>query len=123
VVYGKIKSIFERRKLGLKNAITSLPGWLKFLVVLLMSLLPALGLSMMRHGSRIGIWPWVGFAALLAFITFEVFRPSRVFLQPSYERSKDSSAAKRGLARDVALVILGALIGKLVEKAATFVFK
>ncbi len=113
-VYAKIKSIFDRRQLGIKNAITVLPTWLKgSLWALLGALIPSVCGWLVP--TRFGFWPAIGYAVLTLLGFVVLLRPSRVFLVRSHESSNLSSAAMKGYVRDFILIIIGALVAELVR--------
>jgi hypothetical protein len=111
-VYARIKSIFDQRQLQIKNVIEDLPGWLKVLSYSLVILFPNVviplgGLSLLTFCIL------VAYAVFFAFLTFTLFRSSRVFFVRSHEKVKISSAARRGYARDLIFLAIGALLGAL----------
>ena len=110
--YARIKSIFFRRQLRIKNALESLPKWLKILLFLLFCVAPAL---LGRVKAPFGLWGLIVYVIIAALLLFEMLRPSRVFFMRSRERSKASSTARRGYVRDIAFILLGAVLAELAK--------
>jgi len=124
-VYAKIKSIFDHRQLSVKNAITSLPGWLKGLLLALVVLAPSLG-GLISRGSRFGFWLSIGYVVLVvlvALLGFVLYRPSRVFLVRSHESSKVSSAAWKVNVRDFVFIVIGGVVTAVVTEIVRHLFK
>jgi hypothetical protein len=113
-LYSKIKAVFEPRKFVFKNAIVTLPGWLKWslYVLLTFGMLPVLGLL---HAHNFWYAVWGVFGGLIIFV---MFRPSRVYFVGFRERSKLLIESRKSWIKAIVLILLGAAGGKLVEYAA-----
>ncbi len=120
-VYAKIKSIFDKRQLRIKNAILSLPEKLKFALYGMVSVLPYLVFLTQRFPR--GLWILFGWMIFVALLGFTLYRPSRVFFVRSHESSKVSSAARRGYVRDLIFLVLGAVVVKLTEQLFKYFFR
>jgi hypothetical protein len=120
VTYGRIKSIFDRRQLRIKNAIESLPGWLKCSLWIFLALTPEL-FPHTRHGAYFAIG-YISTVALIGYVYF--LRPSRVFFLRSHERTRASSEARRRTVREISILVVGGVIGGLIiELVHRFWFK
>jgi hypothetical protein len=113
-VYSKVRAVFETRELVLKNAILSLPGWLRWSLVAFswLGIFPVMELLKARS-----FW-YLLWSGMVGFILFVMFRPSRVYFVDFHERSKLLAADRKSWFRAIALLALGAAIPKLVEYLA-----
>ncbi len=121
-VYAKIKSIFDRRRLSMKNAITSLPGWLKALPWASVLLAPYL-VWLVPRATLFVLWFLIGYIVLAVALGFVKYRPSRVFLVRSHERSKVSSAAWKVNVRDFVFIVIGGVVTAVVTEIVRHLFK
>jgi hypothetical protein len=109
--YGKVKSVFDRRQLRIKNAIETLPGWLKWLLWGLLVLSP----EWFPHSHQHPLYFLIGYGAILVLVTYELYlHPSRVFFVRSHERTRISSEARRKNAREIIILVIGGVIGGLI---------
>jgi hypothetical protein len=110
--YGRVKSVFDRRQLRIKNAIESLPGWLKWSLWVLIVLSPEF-FPHVRHGLYFAI----GYVSLMIFIGSMYFLyPSRVFFVRSHERTRTSSEARRRTVREISILVIGGAVGGVINE-------
>ena len=57
----------------------------------------------------------LAYIAFLGLIAFVIFRPSRVSFVRAHDRFKQISDVRRGYFRDIFMLILGGVIGKVIE--------
>ena len=118
-VYGKIESIFERRRMGMKNAIEGLPGWLKWLFWVLIAFVVPNAIWLIPNGTHIGHWligtSFITYLILVVTLGFTIYQPSKVFLVRSHESAIAATAARKGYVRDLVFLVLGALIGGVIN--------
>jgi hypothetical protein len=119
-VHAKIKAILEYRQLRFKNGILSWPNWLKVSFYVLVSMaLPFI--LLLRYLPLLRIALCIVWAVLAATILYVACWPSRVIFVRSHERSKLSVTARQGYIKAVALMIVGGVIGKLIDLLFTYV--
>jgi hypothetical protein len=121
--YGEIKSIFDRRQLRAKNAIETLPAWLKWLLYALVFVAFPQVIFRLKPGDRLVerliLISSLGISALYAFV---VLQPSRAFFVRSHERSRMSSEATKANLRAIAFLVLGAVIGGAISQLISRLF-
>jgi len=122
--YGKLKAIFNARRYIIKNAIVDLPGWLKSSLYLLTAfgIYPLLGYTHARSFVYVACVV-LAYMVFLGTIAFVMYRPSRVSFVRSHDRSKQASEVRRGYLRDVFMIVVGGVVGKLIEHYAARWFK
>lgn len=121
--YAKIKSIFDRRQLRAKNAIDSLPAWLKWLLYLLVFVAFPQLIFRLKPGDRlVQRLILISSLSITALYAFVVLQPSRVFFVRSHERSKKSSEAREANVRTIVLLVLGAVIGGVISQLIARLF-
>jgi len=117
-VHAKVKSILEYRQLRFKNGILSWPTWLRTSLYLVLPLTGPFLLFVRQFPLRIGLGLiWVVFGSICLYVAFW---PSRVLFVRSHERSKLSATAREGYIKAVALMIVGGVIGKLIDLLFTY---
>jgi hypothetical protein len=108
--YGKVKSVFDRRRLRIKNALESLPEWLKWSLWISLSLSPLF----FPHGQRL-LYFVIGWTAVIVLVIYESYlHPSRVFFVRSHDRTRMSSEARRRNIREIIILVIGGVIGGLI---------
>jgi hypothetical protein len=123
--FGKIKAVFDRRQLRIKNAIENLPQWLKFLPLAFFILSP-LFITLINYRSKLSLA--IDFAVPLSIVAAvmyqDILNPSRVYFVRSHVRSRASSESRRQTAREIIFLVIGAVIGGLItESIHHFLFK
>jgi len=97
-VHAKHETIFDHRRLTIKNAIFRLPGWLKWLAYVVILIFPTLFSRVVAHIHslsrvvRLGPTSFVGFWIFVALLGFIYFWPRGVSFVHS---SSGASAARR----------------------------
>lgn len=117
--HAKVKSIVDRRQLRIKNAIESLPGWLKWSLWILLSLSPEY-LPHVQHP----VYFLIGYTTIFVLVGYELTRPSRVVFVRSHERTRRSSEARRKNLREIIILVVGGVVGGLIiELIHHFLYK
>ena len=110
--YGKVKAVFDARKLVIKNIASAIPD---LLMPVLWGLVTVAALLFVHYLH--------GLARNFAFVTYVIFsglniyiwfQSSRVSLVRSHERSKMSAESRRRYVRDGFMIAFGALITALI---------
>jgi hypothetical protein len=112
-VYSQIKAIFERRQYTFKNGILQLPAWLKWTFYALLSL--AIPLLEVVHATKA---IYIGYLVVALAVGLEMFRTNKVSFVRHRERSKTVAETRKTWAKTIFLIVLGAVIEKLIERAA-----
>lgn len=123
-VYGRVRSIFDHRRLRLKNAILDMPAFLKVILAsVLFVLLPPAFVAFARK-SPSGVWFLLAYIAFdLALIVYIFFWPSRVMFVASHDKERLSAASRRHNARDLVMIAVGGVITALAEFLVRHLFK
>jgi hypothetical protein len=123
-VHTKLEAIFERRRLTIKNAIFGgpwwnaifrLPGWLKWIVYVVILLFPGLLSAVVGHihplARVVHIGPplFVGYWIFVALLGFIYFWPSRV----SFVRSYEPAPRRKAVVAIMLLVTVAAVAGAI----------
>lgn len=112
-VHGRVKSVFDARRLVLKNFYGNLPPAVQGILSAFVLIAFAIQISLLTLNLRVRSYVISGSCLLLvAIVAWFVSRPSRVYFVDSHERSKLSAETKRGYVRDTVMLILGVVIGK-----------
>jgi NADH:ubiquinone oxidoreductase subunit 4 (subunit M) len=124
-VYSRIKAIFDARSLVFKNAIADLPGTVQFILYLLVIIgIPTMiEILTWKQPGKSSLLVIVGYWSVIALTGFVLYRPSRVFLVDSHERTKLTADARRGYVRDIAMLVLGVIITKFGELLIVELFR
>jgi hypothetical protein len=123
-IYARIRAVFEKRRMVVKNLIEDVPTSVKIGVwAFAVVVAPALALLFRGRYYDVfeGIW-WVFTAAFLVVIV-TMFRPSRVYFVRSHERSRASAEVRRGYWRSGLTFLLGAGVTKLLDWIVTYLHK
>jgi len=112
-VYARVKAIFDRRQLKLKNSILSWPEWLKLVSYILIALIFPFVPLLTRFPLRLFLY--LIWTVLIVVTLYVIFRPSRILFVRSHERSKLSATARQGYVKAVVLLVVGGLVGKLID--------
>jgi hypothetical protein len=118
-VHAKVKAILEYRQLRFKNGILSWPNWLKVSFYLLLSL--TFPFLLLVHPLPLRTMLYIVWGVLGFICLYVAFWPSRVIFVRSHERSKLSATARQGYIKAIALMIVGGVIGKLIDLLFTYV--
>lgn len=121
VTYTKIRAVFERRQNTLKNAIRALPDWFKWaLWIIFLAGAPQIAeVTHVPHSLYVVVGDWV----LLGIVTVWLYFPSRVSFVRSSQRSKSRRQDRKEWSKALALLVIGAAVGKLIEIAITKLWK
>lgn len=112
VVYGRIKAIFDGRRMAFRHIAAALPAWLRALLYLVVFASFGVFASVALHGSlKTRIAVAAGYLLLFSFVYLAYVASGRVFFVRSHERSRVSAESRRRTVRDVILIIIGAIAG------------
>src|SRR5246127_1813523 len=132
-VHAKLEAIFHHRRLTIKNAIfhgprwnaiSRLPGWLKWSAYVVILVFPTLFSRVVAHIHslsrvvRIGPTFFVSYWIFVALLGFIYFWPSRVSLVQSYE-----SAARRKAFVAIVLLVTIAVVAGAIRLLFRYLFK
>jgi hypothetical protein len=113
--YGRVKALFDRRSMRMRNAVWSLPAWVRWPPLLVFVFLPNIVLQPDFMPRKMQGDLMIGWIVVIGLIGLGMFRRSRVFFVRFHEKSKISREARKGYARDFIFLVLGALIGKVID--------
>ena len=111
-MHNKLKAVFDARRFVIKNAILGFPELLRFSLAIVATW-GVLFLLAHLHAR----WFILAYIVFLGLIAFVIFRSSRVSFVRSHDRFKQVSEVRRGYFRDVFMLILGGVIGKVIDFA------
>ncbi len=111
-MHNKLKAVFDARRFVIKNAILGFPELLRFSLAIVATW-GVLFLLAYLHAR----WFILAYIVFLGLIAFVIFRSSRVSFVRSHDRFKQVSEVRRGYFRDVFVLILGGVIGKVIDFA------
>lgn len=125
-VYGKIRAIFTKRRMALKNLISDLPESVKFAALIV--LVSAFTMPNVMRGRTGAMWNAIAISYLAVWLIVIMgmvisFLPSRVYLVRSHQRSKASREARRSYALHAFTFALGAIFVKLLDYIFARFFK